>query len=63
MLARDVDRWYQNVSDMMASGEPWQLITTFNEWGEGTAVEPATEWQSDSGYGEYLDALSSDGQQ
>jgi hypothetical protein len=37
--------------------EPWQLVTTFNEWGEGTAVEGATEWQSSSGYGAYLDAL------
>lgn len=61
LLARDVDRWYQNVRDMVASGEPWQLIVSFNEWGEGTAVEPAKEWKSDSGYGVYLDALHSDG--
>lgn len=60
-LARDVDRWWTNVADMVASQEPWQLITTFNEWGEGTAVEPASEWASDSGYGQYLDALHSDG--
>ena len=42
---------------MVASREQWQLVTTFNEWGEGTAVEGATEWQSSSGYGAYLDAL------
>ena len=26
---------------MVASNAPWQLVTTFNEWGEGTAVESA----------------------
>ncbi|MCU0693943.1 MAG: hypothetical protein MUF54_21345 [Polyangiaceae bacterium] len=62
-LARSVPRFYQNVRDMVASGEPWQLITTFNEWGEGTAVEPASEWKSSSGYGQYLDALHTDGVQ
>jgi hypothetical protein len=60
-LARDPGRWYQQVKDMVASGEPWQLVTTFNEWGEGTAVEPAQEWSSPSGAGQYLDALHSQG--
>ena len=46
---------------MVASGKQWQLVTTFNEWGEGTAVEGATEWESPSGFGAYLDALHSDG--
>jgi hypothetical protein len=58
-LARDINRWNQQVKDMVASGEPWQLITTFNEWGEGTAVESAEEWKSASGAGQYLDALHS----
>jgi hypothetical protein len=35
----------------------WHLVTTFNEWGEGTAVESATEWASASGMGQYLDCL------
>ncbi len=56
-LARDISRWVQNVRDMVASGADWQLVTTFSEWGEGTAVEPAAEWTSPSGYGLYLDAL------
>ncbi len=60
-LGRDLARWKQNVRDMVASHEPWQLVTTFNEWGEGTAVESATSWASASGYGAYLDALHSDG--
>lgn len=56
-LGRDLARWKQNVRDMIASRQPLQLITTFNEWGEGTSVEDALEWQSSSGYGAYLDAL------
>jgi acid phosphatase type 7 len=60
-LARDLNRWHQNVRDMVASGAPWQLITTFNEWGEGTSVESAKEWETGSGYGAYLDALHNNG--
>jgi len=55
-LARDVRRWTRPVRDMVASRAPWQLVTTFNEWGEGTAVESATAWRSPSGQGVYLDA-------
>jgi hypothetical protein len=60
-LARDLNRWNQNIKDMIASGAPWQLITTFNEWGEGTSVESAEEWASSSGFGAYLDALHNNG--
>lgn len=60
-LARDLNRWNQNIRDMIASGAPFQLITTFNEWGEGTSVESAVEWASASGYGAYLDALHNNG--
>ena len=35
-LARDFTRWTQNVKSMVASNAKWQLVTTFNEWGEGT---------------------------
>jgi hypothetical protein len=56
-LERDPARFAADVRAMVASREPWQLVTTFNEWGEGTAVEPAREWQTASGYGAYLDAL------
>jgi len=41
-LVRDPTRWAQNVADMTASGEPWQLVTTFNEWGEGSPIESST---------------------
>ena len=60
-LTRDLTRWGQNVRDMVASGANWQLVTTFSEWGEGTAVEPALEWSSASGDGQYLDVLLYDG--
>ena len=60
-LGRDLTRWTQNVRDMFASGANWQLITTFSEWGEGTIVEPATIWESNSGYGQYLDVLHTNG--
>ncbi len=56
-LVRSVAGWTQNVRNMVTSGAPFQLITTFNEWGEGTAVESATRWASSSGYGQYLDVL------
>jgi len=50
--------WCQNVQAMVDSGEPWQLITTFNEHGEGTPIEPSSaNWPSKSGYGYYLDCL------
>ena len=49
----------QNIFDMVLSGAPWQLITTFNEAGEGTMVENSNSWQSSSGYGDYLDCLHS----
>ncbi|MEP6753145.1 MAG: hypothetical protein ABI959_10410 [Candidatus Dormiibacterota bacterium] len=56
-LARDPSRWAKSVAAMVASKAPWQLVTTFNEWGEGTSIESAVEWQSASGYGSYVDVL------
>lgn len=60
-LLRDPARWRQNIRDMISSGATFQLVTTFDEWGEGTAVEDAWEWDSPSGYGIYLDALHDNG--
>lgn len=60
-LARDLMTWKQNIRDMVASGADFQLITTFNQWGDGTAVENAQQWPSVSNYGDYLDALHTDG--
>lgn len=60
-LARSADQFAAAVQRMVASKEPWQLITTFNEWGEGTAVESAAEWATASGFGQYLDLLHENG--
>jgi hypothetical protein len=60
-LVRNLSVWRQSIRNMIASGADFQLITTFNEWGEGTSVESAEEWVTLSGYGAYLDALHNDG--
>jgi hypothetical protein len=54
---RDLTRWQADVAHLNASPLPWHLVLTFNEWGEGTAIESAREWATPSGYGAYLDAL------
>ena len=56
-LPRDLTRWRADVAAMAASGLPWQLVISFSEWPEGTAVESADQWSSASGFGQYLDAL------
>jgi hypothetical protein len=54
---------------MNASGAKWQLITTYNEWGEGTAIESSTrcrrpapagrlcDWSGDDTVSEYITDL------
>ena len=56
-LVRDSSGWSRSVAAMVASDAPWQLVSTFNEWGEGTSIENAAEWRSASGFGAYLDVL------
>lgn len=41
-LPRDVDAFTRVVKNMVAADVPWKLTETWNEWGEGTAVEPGT---------------------
>lgn len=66
-LARLSDAtWRSNIATMLANGDDWMLVTSFNEWGEGTAVE-ATDGNTGRGYtgsgwgSLYLDALAADG--
>lgn len=58
-LVRDRPRWKYNLSQLADSATDWRLIETFNEWGEGSAVEPAAEWQSSGGFGQYIDDMRS----
>ena len=52
-LARNLTTWQTNIASMVASGKDWQLIISWNEWGEGSQVEPNVELGS-----AYLDALA-----
>ena len=60
LLPRDVSAFATAVNDMNCSAAAFKLVTTFNEWGEGTGVESTNEWSSPSGYGQYLDVLHND---
>ena len=42
---------------MRRSNAQFHYVISYNEWGEGTAVESAVQWRSESGYGRYLDVL------
>jgi hypothetical protein len=44
------------VRDMSASGARWQLVVSWNEWGEGTQVEGSTQLGD-----AWLSALATDG--
>ncbi|MFE4666989.1 sigma-70 family RNA polymerase sigma factor [Streptomyces sp. NPDC056716] len=54
---RDLDRFRSDVIEAATSGAPFQLLVSYNEWGEGTNAESATDWPSDSGHGDYMDVL------
>jgi putative cell wall-binding protein len=56
-LGRDVNAFDQAVKQMKASNAQFQLVTTWNEWIEGTSIESAQEWASASDYGAYVDVL------
>jgi len=42
---------------MVNSNADFELVTTLNEWGEGTSVEPASEWIQGGVFGSYIAAL------
>jgi hypothetical protein len=52
-----LDAWRKAAADMVASAARNQFVISFNEWGESSAIESATEWASPSGFGAYLDVL------
>jgi hypothetical protein len=55
-LVRDPDRFRTDTRRMVDSGAFWQLITSWNEWGEGTGIEPTTQFGTT-----YLDILNQSG--
>ena len=57
MRRRSVRSWTRMVHRMADSPAQFHFVISFNEWGEGTAVESAVQWSSPSGYGRYLDVL------
>jgi Glycosyl hydrolase family 99 len=54
---RNIASWTRSVRRMATSQAQFQFVISFNEWGEGTAIESAVQWASPSGYGRYLDVL------
>jgi len=42
-LPRDISAFRQAVTAMVAAPVTWKLVETWNEWGEGTAVEPGDQ--------------------
>ena len=51
-LERNLARFESDVQKLVDSGAFWLLVTTWNEWGEGTSVEPAVEFAD-----AYIDVL------
>jgi len=54
---RNLRTWARSVRHMSRSATQFHYVISFNEWGEGTAIESAAQWRSRSGYGRYLDVL------
>ena len=50
-LPRNLTEFRSAVSRMVAADAVWKLVTTWNEWGEGTAVEPGEQITYDSSAG------------
>ncbi len=60
-LNRDVPKWAARVRKLRAAKVRWRLVNSFNDWFDGAAVEPASEWLSTTGFGTYLDVLHQKG--
>jgi hypothetical protein len=56
-LARSVSAFTTAVAAMKASNKQFELVTTWNEWVDGSNIESATQWASPDGYGQYVDVL------
>ena len=54
---RTLATWRRSATRMARSKAQFHFVISFNEWGEGTAIESASQWSSRSGFGQYLDLL------
>ena len=52
-LDRNLSAFKSALAQQVASGAQWQLVTSWNEWGEGTGVEPTSQFAQ-----AYLDAMA-----
>ncbi|MFN3414261.1 MAG: hypothetical protein ACK42L_09405, partial [Thermoanaerobaculum sp.] len=58
-VVKRADKFQSDVAYAMSHNPKYfVLINTWNEWLEGTAVEPGVEWWSSSGLGAFGDALA-----
>ncbi len=53
-LARNLAAFKAALAEQVKSGVQWQLMTSWNEWGEGTGVEPTVQFSQ-----AYTDAMAS----
>jgi len=59
-LARDIDRFTNDLNTMKNDGTTWKLIETWNEHPEGTGIEPSTNTTTNEIIGnEYVEAIAS----
>ncbi len=56
-LEHDAGRFKANATTWAASNARFHLLYSYNNWTDGTSVEPSVQWPSDSGYGLFLDIL------
>jgi hypothetical protein len=56
-LARSVSAFDTAVKAMKASNAQFEMVTTWNEWIEGTSIQSATAWATPDGEGAYVDVL------
>lgn len=45
--ARDLAQWHTDLVAMQSSAAHWHLITSFNDFADGTSIDPTTEYGTD----------------
>lgn len=55
-LARDLSRFQNDVTQLVNANVTWKLVQTWNEWGEGSSVEPGIQTRINSSGNEVADS-------